>query len=114
MQKERERKKLSVKYFKKQKSMSFQIKKTHLVYEYRQTLRHSIWNLSILGKMKIGLKVEAYTKNHKLDCFGFLNSNSATVIYNKKYIFGLRPHFWQRAPKTWNFLSTKQWEHLLL
>ena len=23
-----------------------------------------------------------------------------TVIYNKKYIFGLRPHSWHRAPKT--------------
>lgn len=22
------------------------------------------------------------------------------MIYNRKYVFGLHPHFWQRAPKT--------------
>lgn len=29
-------------------------------------------------------------------------------MYNKKYVFGLCPHFWRRVPKTpWHFLSDK-------
>ena len=30
-----------------------------------------------------------------------------TVIYNKKYLFGLHPRFWHTAPKTPDFLSAR-------
>lgn len=35
------------------------------------------------------------------------DENCDTVIYSKKYIFGLHPHSWHRVPKTWNFLCGK-------
>ena len=32
------------------------------------------------------------------------------VTCNKKYIFGLHPSFWHRAPKTWNFLCDESYK----
>ena len=43
-------------------------KKTHSVYENRHTIGHFI-EIQNTRKIRFGLKVEAYTKNYKLDKF---------------------------------------------